>query len=308
MAQVNMKLVKELRERTQAGLNDCRTALIEAEGDMDKAVEVILKKGLAKSVKRAGKVTAEGVVSTRVAEDKKSAVAVEVNIQTDFAARNVDFLAFVEKVVDVAVGAPDGADLLSLPFPGGEGTVEDQRAALVGRLGENITVRRWQRVAVETGLVTSYVHMGGKIAVLLGAETDSAATAEKSEGLLADVAMQVAAMAPSYLWAGNIPQADKDAQSKIFAAQLKEEGKIPEERWPQVIEGKLGKWAKEVCLLEQPSVIETKKSVDQVRADAAKAAGGEIKLVPFVRFERGEGIETPQGDDFAEEVAKMAKG
>lgn len=308
MAQVDMKLVKELRDRTQAGLNDCRSALVEAEGDMDKAVEIILKKGLAKSAKRAGNVAAEGVVATRVAPNKQSAVVVEVNIQTDFAARNADFLAFVEKCVDAAMEAKEGADLSAEPFPGGQGSIEDNRAALVGRLGENITVRRWQRLSVQSGIVTSYVHMGGRIAVLVGAETDSAQTGEKSESFLQDVAMQIAAMNPPYLTAADIPENDRKAQAEIFAAQLKEEGKIPEARFPQVIEGKLSKWAKEVCLLEQPSVIETKKSVDEMRADAAQAAGGTIELVPFVRFERGEGIEQPQSGDFAAEVAAMAKG
>jgi elongation factor Ts len=309
MAQVNMQQVKELRERTQAGLNDCRSALVEAEGDMDAAVEIILKKGLAKSAKRAGKVAAEGVVATRVAADKKSAVIVEVNIQTDFAARNEDFLAFVDKVVVAAEGADDGADLGAAPMPGGEGSIEDNRAALVGRLGENITVRRWSRVRVDgEGLVASYVHMGGKIAVLLGVKTDSAKTAEQAAEFVDNAAMQVAAMAPPYLQASDIPEADKQAQAKIFAGQLEEEGKVPEERRAKVIEGKVAKWAKEVCLLEQPSVIESKKSVDQLREEAAKAAGGTIEVLPFVRFERGEGIEAPEGDDFAAEVAAMAKG
>lgn len=308
MTQVNMKLVKELRDRTQAGLNDCRSAIVEAEGDMDKAVEIILKKGLAKSAKRAGKVAAEGVVSTRVATDHKSAVVVEVNIQTDFAARNDDFLAFAEKCVDAAVAAPDGAELSSQPFPGGEGTIEDNRAALVGKLGENITVRRWGRLAVKTGRVSSYVHMGGKIAVLVAAETDSEATAEKCESFLQDVAMQVAAMNPPYLSAEQIPEADRKSQAEIFEAQLKEEGKIPEAKFPQVVQGKLTKWAQEVCLLQQPSVIETKKTVDQLRAELAKEASGEVRLMPFLRFERGEGIEVSKGDDFAAEVAAMAKG
>jgi elongation factor Ts len=308
MAQVNMQQVKELRERTQAGLNDCRSALVEAEGDMDQAVEIILKKGLAKSAKRAGKVAAEGVVATRVAADKKSAVIVEVNIQTDFAARNEDFLGFVEKVVETAVGADDGADLGALPMPGGDGTVEDNRAALVGRLGENITVRRWSRVRVQgEGLVTSYVHMGGKIAVVLGVKTDSEKTAEKAAEFVENAAMQVAAMAPPFLSAAEIPEADKQAQAKIFEGQLAEEGKVPKERWGKVVEGKVAKWAKEVCLLEQPSVLEPKKSVDQLREEAAKAAGGTIEVLPFVRFERGEGIETPQGEDFAAEVAAMAQ-
>jgi elongation factor Ts len=307
MAQVNMQQVKELRERTQAGINDCRSALAEAEGDMDKAVEIILKKGLAKSAKRAGAVAAEGVVATRIAGDRKSGVIVEVNIQTDFAARNGDYLSFVDKVVEAAMTAKDGEDLLTLPFPGGSGTIEDQRAALVGRLGENITVRRWQRVQVKgEGAVVSYVHMGGKIAVLLGAATDSAVTAAKCAEFLETAAMQVAAMAPPYLQASDVPQADKDAQARIFAGQLEEEGKVPPERRAKVIEGKVAKWVNEGCLLDQPSVVDPKKTVDQLRAEAAQAAGGTLTLLPFVRFERGEGIELPQGPDFAAEVAAMA--
>ena len=307
MAQVSMQQVKELRDRTQAGLNDCKSALTEAEGDMDKAVEVILKKGLAKSAKRAGSVAAEGVVATRVAADKKSAVIVEVNIQTDFAARNEDYVAFVNKVVDVAAGAPDGADLLALPFPGADGTVEDHRAALVGKLGENITVRRWDRVQIDgEGVVTSYVHAGGKIAVILAVRTDSAATAGAIGEFVENTAMQVAAMAPPYLNASEIPEGDKKAQAAIYAAQLDEEGKIPAEKRPSIVEGKIAKWAKEVCLLEQPSVIDTKHTIEELRAEAAKAAGGTIEFVRFVRFERGEGIELPQGPDFAAEVAAMA--
>lgn len=309
MAQINMQLVKELRDRTQAGLNDCKSALTEAEGDMDKAVEIILKKGLAKSAKRAGAVAAEGIVATRVAADQKSAVIVEVNIQTDFAARNEDFLAFVNKVIEAAEKAKTGADLLAEPMPGGSGTVEDNRAALVGRLGENITVRRWQRLVVDgPGLVTSYVHMGGKIAVLLAVRSDSDAVAKKATEFIETTAMQVAAMAPPFLSASEIPEAEKKAQAAIFAAQLAEEGKIPEEKRAQVTEGKVQKWAKEVCLLEQPSVVEPKLSVDEQRKAAAKEAGGTLDIVGFVRFERGEGIELPQGADFAAEVAAMAKG
>lgn len=309
MAQVDMKQVKELRDRTQAGLNDCRSALMEAEGDMEKAVEVILKKGLAKSAKRAGMVAAEGVVATRVSQDGLSAVVVEVNIQTDFAARNEDFVAFVDKVVQAAEAADDGAELGSQPFPGGQGTVEETRAALVGRLGENITVRRWQRVRVPSpGKVTSYIHMGGKIGVILGVKAGSADIANHAEvaKFLDETAMQVAAMNPPYLHAGEIPEADKKQQREIFAGQLAEEGKIPEDKRPNVIEGKLAKWAKEVCLLDQPSVLEPKKTVEEIRKDVEKAAGGTVEIVGFARFERGEGIAQPQGADFASEVAAMA--
>lgn len=308
MAQVDMKQVKELRDRTQAGLNDCRSALIEAEGDMDKAVEIILKKGLAKSAKRAGAVAAEGIVATRVSQDGLSGVIVEVNIQTDFAARNTDFVAFVEKVVEAAEAADDGADLSARPYPGGQGTVEDNRAALVGRLGENITVRRWERVRVPgPGRVTSYIHMGGKIGVLLGVKTPSADAANHAEvsKFLDETAMQVAAMNPPYLRASDIPEAERKQQSEIFAGQLAEEGKIPEDRRPAVVEGKLAKWAKEICLLDQPSVVEPKKTVEDIRGDVSKAVGGEVEIVRFVRFERGEGIEPTEGPDFAAEVAAM---
>lgn len=309
MAQINMQLVKELRDRTQAGLNDCKSALTEAEGDMDKAVEIILKKGLAKSAKRAGAVAAEGVVTTRVAADQKSAVLVEVNIQTDFAARNEDFLAFVDKVSEAAEKAQTGADLLSEPMPGGTGTVEDNRAALVGRLGENITVRRWQRLSVDgPGLVASYVHMGGKIGVLLAVRAESDAVAQKATSFVETTTMQIAAMAPPYLRSSDVPEAAKKAQAEICAAQLAEEGKIPEEKRAQVIEGKVQKWTKEICLLDQPSVVEPKLTVDDQRKAAAKEAGGSLEVVGFARFERGEGIDVPQGADFAAEVAAMAKG
>lgn len=311
MAQVNMKQVKELRDRTQAGLNDCRSALIEAEGDTDKAIEIILKKGLAKSAKRAGALATEGVIRTRVAEDGKSGVIVEVNIQTDFAARNPDFIAFADAVAEVASKADTGADLGALPYPGGDKSVEETRAALVGKLGENITVRRWQRATVSgSGQVHSYVHLGDKIGVLLGvkASADAVVAHGAFKKFIDDTAMQIAAMNPLFLNESQVPEAEKAKQRDVFAGQLEEEGKVPEARWPNVIEGKIKKWMKEVCLIDQPSVHESKKSVDQVRAEAAKAAGGEIELASFVRLECGEGIDKPSGDDFADEVAKMAGG
>lgn len=312
MSQVNMQQVKELRDRTQAGLNDCRSALMESAGDMEKAVEIILKKGLAKSAKRAGAVASEGQVAVLIAKDGHSGVIVEVNIQTDFAAKNDDFRKFVAAVAEVAASAPEGADLGSLRYPGGGGTVEDNRQALVGKLGENITVRRWGRLKLTgTGRVQSYVHMGGKIGVLLSASTDSAETASKPafSKFVEDAAMQIAAMSPQYLRGDEVPDSVKAKQAEIFEAQLREQEKAPpEKQWPKIIEGKVAKWVKEVALLEQPSVIETDKSVDQVRAAAAKDAGGKIEVLGFIRYQVGEGIEAPKGPDFADEVAKMAGG
>ncbi len=304
MAQISMQLVKELRDRTQAGLNDCKSALQEAEGAIEKAVEIILKKGLAKSAKRAGAVAAEGEVAAWVAADKRSAVLVEVNIQTDFAARNADFKQFVESVLTVASTAPEGADLGALPWPGGSGTLEEQRQALVGRLGENIQVRRWTRLSVsDTGLVHAYIHMGGKIGVLLGVQ----ANPERPEiaRFADDAAMQVAAMAPLYLQPSEVPQDVCAKQRDIFEGQLVEEGK-PEAARPKIVEGKLQKWLKEICLLAQPSVIETDKTVEQVCASVAQVVGGRVSLTEFVRYERGEGLSVPEGPDFAQEAQRMA--
>jgi elongation factor Ts len=307
MSQVDMKQVKELRDRTQAGLNDCRSALVEAAGDMEKAVEVILKKGLAKSAKRAGAIATEGVVSAAVASDGKMGVLVEVNIQTDFAARNADFLKFVDGVVSAALKAKTGADLGAEAFPGGSETIEATRQALVGKLGENITVRRWDRVSLDgPGKVHSYVHLGGKVGVLLGvrAGTDAAAASKAFEKFADDTSMQAAAMGPLYLSASEVPEEAKKKQSDIYEAQLAEEGK-PEKARPKIIEGKLAKWIREVCLLEQSSVIEIDKTVEQLREALAKEVGADVALARFVRFERGEGVEK-SSDDFAAEVAKMA--
>jgi elongation factor Ts len=306
MTQVNMGQVKELRDRTQAGLNDCRAALVEAAGDMEAAVGIILKKGLAKSAKRAGALATEGIVATAVAADGKSGVIVEVNIQTDFAARNEEFLAFVNEVVAIASQAPAGADLGALPAKSGGGTLEDRRQALVGKLGENINVRRWDRLDVkDAGVVHSYVHMGGKIGVLLAVETSQSAKSPVLAKFVEETAMQVAAMAPQFVGAGLVPEAEKNKQRLIFDAQLQEEGK-PEAARPKIVEGKLAKWLKEITLLDQPSVLDGDKTVDQVRAAAEKELGGPLKIKGFVRYERGEGLAAPQGPDFADEARRMA--
>ncbi len=311
MTQVNMQQVKELRDRTQAGLNDCRSALVEAAGDMEKAVEIILKKGLAKSAKRAGAVASEGLVAALVNADGKSGVIVEVNIQTDFAARNEEFQQFVEKVVAAAAKAKTGADLGAEPFPGG-GTFEEARQALVGKLGENITVRRWERLSIDgAGKVHSYVHQGGKVGVLLAvrAGNDAAVKNAAFEKFVDDSAMQVAAMSPQFVSASEVPEEAKKKQAEIFEAQLAEEAKpVPEKARPKIIEGKVAKWLKEVCLLEQQSVIDGDKNVEGVSQAVSKEVGADLTIVRFVRFERGEGIEKPTGDDFAAEVAKMAGG
>lgn len=309
MAQVNMQQVKELRDRTQAGLNDCRGALMEADGDMEKAVEIILKKGLAKSAKRAGAVASEGTVAAQVAADGKSGVLIEVNIQTDFAARNDDFVTFAKNVLDLASRSPKDADLSTLPYPAGGGTVEEVRQALVGKLGENITVRRWEKLETKTGIVHSYVHLGGKIGVLIQVEVGNPAVLTNA-GLLKfidDTAMQVAAMAPLCLATADVPADEKAKQTDIYNAQLADEGK-PEKARPKIIEGKLAKWMKEICLLEQVSVLDSEKTIQQQLEAVAKEVGTTLTIARFVRYERGEGIvDKKKSEDFAAEVMKMSQ-
>jgi elongation factor Ts len=210
----------------------------------------------------------------------------------------------VNEVVALAGKAPAGADLGAQKS--GSGTLEDRRQALVGKLGENITVRRWDRLEVaEAGVVHSYVHMGGKIGVLLAVETSKPASSPVLTKFVEETAMQVAAMAPQFVSAGSVPDADKNKQRLIFDAQLQEEGK-PEAARPKIVEGKLAKWMKEITLLDQPSVLDGDKTVEQVRAAAEKELGGSLKIKAFVRYERGEGLAAPQGPDFADEARRMA--
>jgi elongation factor Ts len=313
MAEVTAQMVKELRERTQAGMADCKNALVEAGGDMDKAVDVILKKGHAKTAKRANAVAAEGEIRAQVSADAKQGVLAEVNIQTDFAARNEKFKTFVTDVMKVAVGAKDGASLDLLPYPGAGKTVAQVRDELMATIGEKITVRRWTRLSLgaPAGAIHAYVHLGGKIGVLLetSAESSSVAGHPAFKKLIDDVAMQIAAMAPQYLTRAEVDKAVVDKQREIYTAQVRDDPKPkPEAAWPKIIDGKLNKWYTEVCLVDQESVITNGSSIDQVRAVASKEAGGAIELKRFVRYERGEGLDKGPKGDFAAEVAKMAGG
>jgi len=312
MAGITPQAIKELRERTQAGMSDCKSALVESEGDMEKAVEIILKKGLAKSAKRAGAVASEGEVRASVSADKRAATLVEVNIQTDFAARNDEFRNFVGEVLTVAETAQIGSDLSGASLRGK--TVQDVATDLTAKIGEKVAVRRWDRVEVpagKSGVAHAYVHLGGKIGVILALETDSDAVAQHPEVVkfADDTAMQIAAMNPVALRRDEIGDDAKAKQKDIFEGQLREDPKPkPENAWPKIIEGKFNKWFSEVTLTEQESVVVPGQTIDKLREGAAKAAGGTVNILRFVRFERGEGIDKPQGPDFASEVAKMAGG
>jgi elongation factor Ts len=303
-------MIKDLRERTQAGMSDCKSALEEAEGDLEKAVEVILKKGIVKAAARAGKVATEGEVRTSISDGGLRGTIVEVNTQTDFVARGEDFRDFVGKVLDAASKLAKGADLGAAKYPSG-GTVEDARKALVGKTGENTVVRRWDTVQAKAGgLVHSYIHMGGKLAVLVEAYAPEGKSKDKEFLEFVDnCAMQIAAMNPLVVSKDKLGKADVDKQKEIYVAQMTEEKaagtlKAPEAAWPKIIEGKVNKWFTEVTLLGQESVTTPGFTVEKIREDLSKKLGGDVRIASFVRFSLGEGIEKPK-DDLAAEVAKM---
>jgi len=302
MAEITAKLVKELRDRTQAGMSTCKEALVEAGGDIDKAIEILQKKREIKSASVAGKVATEGEVRTLVSTDKKRGTIVEVNCQTDFVSRGEDFQGFLALAVKAASELPAGS-----PLPA---ALEQARKDISGGTGENVVVRRWESLNAEGagGTIVSYVHMGGKIGVLLSGEAPSADAAKDASFVefLDNCAMQIAAMSPTVVDKSQVAEAEIAKQKDIFAGQLKEEGK-PEAAWPKIVEGKLAKWFTEVTLLGQDNVWGGEGTIDKIRADLGKKLGGDVKLHTFFRYGLGDGIEK-KVDDLAAEVAKMTGG
>ncbi|MBL8605897.1 MAG: translation elongation factor Ts [Myxococcales bacterium] len=311
MTDITPARIKELRERTQAGMSDCKTALVEAGGDIDKAVEIILKKGIVKAASRAGKVATEGEVRTWVSADKKKGVIVEVNCQTDFVARGDDFRGFVTKVTEVAVASKKGEELGGKTYPGTSDTIDTVRQQMVAKTGENTVIRRWDALDASSDgcIVHAYVHMGGKLAVLIEAAAPSADASKNADftAFVENCAMQIAAMSPIVVKKEEITESEIAKQKEIFQAQLKEEGK-PEQAWPKIIEGKVAKWFTEVTLLGQDNVwAPGEGSIDKLRQELGKKLGGEVLIHKFLRFGLGEGIEK-KTDDLAAEVAKMTAG
>jgi elongation factor Ts len=307
MATVSIQAIKELRERTQAGMADCKSALEEAGGDQEKAVEIILKKGLAKSAKRAGRVASEGEVRAFVFDGDKSAAIVEVNIETDFSARNDKFKALCDKAMSAVQGAPTGGECGKLVFEGK--TLDEHAAEVTAVIGEKITLRRYDKLSIakgKHGFCSAYVHMGGKIGVILAieAETDAAAKHAAAQTFGEETAMQIAAMNPIALRREDIGQDAIEKQRDIFLSQMREEANPkPEKVWPKIVEGKLAKWFSDSVLLEQESA-QHKKKIDELRQEAGKEAGAPIAITGFVRYELGEGIEKKK-DDLQAGVAEL---
>jgi elongation factor Ts len=276
---------------------------------MEKAVTVILKKGIVKAAARAGRVATEGEVATWIAPDGKRGVIVEINCQTDFVSRGEDFKAFVKNVHSVAAKTPHGVDLGSQIYPGTDKTIDVVRQELVAKTGENCVLRRWASLEAKEpgGLVHAYVHAGGKLAVLLHAEGADPKNPELV-GFVDNVAMQVAAMNPVVVRREDVAPAQVASQKEIFEAQLKEEKK-PEQAWPKILDGKLAKWFTEVTLLGQDNVWDPPAgTIDKIRQELGKKLGSEVKIHGFIRFSLGEGVEKPPQEGLAAEVAKTIGG
>ena len=299
------KDVQELRAKTNCGMMDCKKALTEADGDMEKAVELLREKGLAAVAKKAGRIAAEGVVLAKYDAEKKIGAIIEVNSETDFVAKNESFLKFVEDCADVVI-EQNPADLDALmACKHGEFTVEEMLREKVLVIGENLKIRRFAR---EEGAVSTYIHAGGVIGVMVKFETNAQGKPEFEE-LGKDVAMQIAAINPSYLCREQVPDEVIAQEKEILLAQMDNDDKLknkPAQIKEKMIEGKVGKYYKENCLLEQAFVKDDKVSVlDHINA-VAKSIGADIKIVDYVRFEKGEGLEKRE-DNFADEVASMMK-
>lgn len=307
---ITAKQVKELREMTGAGMMDCKKALTATEGDMDKAIEWLREKGLATAQKKAGRIAAEGIAMVRVSEDGKKAVAVEVNAETDFVAKNEKFQGYVAQVAEQAMetSAADIDAFLAEPWKfDTTKTVNEALAAQIAVIGENMNIRRFVQVTEENGFVASYTHMGGKIGVLVDVVTD--VVNDEIKEMAKNVAMQVAALKPLYTSDAEVSEDYIAHEKEILLAQIMndpKESQKPEKVIQGMIQGRIKKELKEICLLDQVYVKaeDGKQSVGQYVAQVAKANGANITIKGFVRYETGEGIEKKQ-EDFAAEVAKQ---
>lgn len=304
---VTASMVKELREMTGAGMMDCKKALSATDGDFDKAIEFLREKGLATAEKKAGRIAAEGLVATTIKDGDKVAAIVEVNAETDFVAKNEVFQTFVKEVVEQAADT-DAADIDAFKAEkwalDTSMTVDEKLAAMIAKIGENMNIRRFEKIVSEDGIVVSYIHAAGKIGVLVEAKTES--NDERVKEALKNVAMQVAALNPKYVSTDDVPEEYKEHEKEILIAQAKNDPKNankPENIIEKMITGRLAKELKEICLLEQEYVkAENKETVAKYLEMVSKEVGTPVELKRFVRFETGEGLEK-KNEDFAAEVA-----
>ncbi len=295
--------VKALREITGCGMMDCKKALTETNGDTDKAIEFLREKGLATAEKKAGRIAADGIVHASVVDG--IGVLLEVNSETDFVAKNADFQQFVSDVAkQIKETAPaDVETLLAAKFVDGDETINDMLVNKIATIGENITVRRFERYE---GVIETYIHGGGKIGVMVAfsVDSDKAQTVEFKE-FAHDVAMQVAAANPQYLDRDSVPAEVVAKETEILTAQAMNEGK-PQNIAEKMVAGRINKYFKEICLVDQPFIKDGDMTVTAYAKSISEKIGSEIKIEKFARFEKGEGIEKKE-DNFAEEIANMVK-
>ncbi|MBE7053584.1 MAG: elongation factor Ts [Ruminococcaceae bacterium] len=293
------KDVKELREMTGCGMMDCKKALTETNGDKEKAVEFLREKGLATAAKKSSRIAAEGIVKDYVANNV--GVILEVNAETDFVAKNDQFLDFVD-VVAKAVAESNPQDVEALKAVSVDGTtIGDMLTEKIATIGENMNIRRFVRYE---GDVATYIHAGGKIGVLVKFDTDVASN-EGFKDFAKDIAMQIAAANPTYVRSNEVPSEVVEKEKEILMAQAINEGK-PANIAEKMVAGRIQKYYKEVCLVEQPFIKDGDLSVAKYAEAKAKEFGGKIEIVSFARFEKGEGLEKKE-DNFADEVASMVK-
>ena len=308
---VTASMVKELRELTGAGMMDCKKALSETDGDMDAAIEYLRKNGEAKAVKKAGRIAAEGLVMAEVKDDKTAAI-VEVNSETDFVAKNADFQAFVKDVVAQAMtsDAKDMDAFLAESWNAEAGkTVQEALTEKIAVIGEKLSIRRFEKI-VSDGCIVSYIHGGGRIGVLVEAETD--VVNDEIRTCLKNVAMQVAAMYPKYVSREEVPEDYIEHEKEILMAQAKKENEErskpkPDNIIEKMLVGRLNKELKEICLLDQVYVQDSDLTVGKYVEKVAKETGAKLSLKKFVRYETGEGLEK-KNEDFAAEVAAQMAG
>lgn len=299
---VTAGLVKELRELTGAGMMDCKSALTETDGNIEEAIELLRKKGLGKAAKKSDRLASEGLITVEISADFKKATITEVNSETDFVAKNNDFINLTKETT-CHIQAESISNVEELMKTTINGTVfEEYFSSKIATIGENLVVRRFVTIATEgAGVVNGYCHSNGRVGVVVGASCSSVEVANGAKDLLKDIAMHAAAMSPKYLNPNDVAQEELDKEKAIALELLKQEGK-PEKMWENILNGKMAKYKNEKSLLGQSFVKDDKKTVAQVLADKAKELGGTIELVDYVRFELGEGLEK-KACDFASEVA-----
>ncbi len=308
MAGITAKDVAALRERTGVGIMDCKKALVETDGDMEKAIVILREKGLATQAKKAGRIASEGIVTAVVDEAKKVGVVLEVNSETDFVAKNQEFKAFVDSVAATIINEnpADVEALNATKMTGSDMTVAEALQELFLKIRENMQIRRFIRME---GVLVSYVHGDGQFGVMVKMDTDIDASNEKLIACGKDICLQITSMNPGYLNKESVPADVLESERTIMLAQMSEDPKMsnkPEQVKNKIVDGKITKYYTENCLLEQEFVKDGDLTVAKYVEKVAKELGGKISVVDFVRYERGEGIEK-KVDNFADEVASMIK-